>query len=625
MASTDASASASRSVATTHTTTTTKTHSAALRASRPSQHPTRSSASSHPSSSHVEVGNGARSSERKSTTNDEASISDVVVRGASGSEGEAKHRNASSHGGSSSSSDQSSDAATTATTSFSSNSQLKKQQQQQQSGSRQGTASHPSSAGAGSAVTASNPQPYSAPGSRISSQPPSLSSQNRQRSAQQQQQQQQQRPVATPAKSPTPAHSAADVARVRAALAEAGYPNPSWHDIERVFAQMEQTAAARAETNEEATPTANAAVTATSGSPLLREAREQACVDDLGYTYPASASLHPRHAAAAAAPRAILSHDQSGLLHYLEPSRRLERYIQLRERELENMCLHPIRDNAAASLLGTSQRSVNREPQPRALNASLSDRQPRRIPLHSSRSKNRKTAAGRSPRLPSPPHRPHTAVATMAAQRRRAANIVFDITGDQRFRFFPTTRAPQGSGAILTTPRTTAASTYVGLSSPPHAAGAATAVAGASADSESFAEQSAPQRNMEGRHRSSMSVPAAPLTPCPNFYNPTRATHAAVDGGGRGLHSRTFDAFPSSSSASPTSHRKSGPSVLSGNTVSYLDPQGCTLRHKADPVKRGQQMRVLWARDNFLSQRHRPQEAWRTRQITMAYQEATGE
>lgn len=33
---------------------------------------------------------------------------------------------------------------------------------------------------------------------------------------------------------------------------------------------------------------------------------------------------------------------------------------------------------------------------------------------------------------------------------------------------------------------------------------------------------------------------------------------------------------------------------------SYVDPTGSTLRRKADPVKRGEQMRMLWRRDSFL-------------------------
>lgn len=35
----------------------------------------------------------------------------------------------------------------------------------------------------------------------------------------------------------------------------------------------------------------------------------------------------------------------------------------------------------------------------------------------------------------------------------------------------------------------------------------------------------------------------------------------------------------------------------------YVDPTGSTLRRKADPVKRGEQMRTLWGRDRFLTQK----------------------
>ncbi|KPA73783.1 hypothetical protein ABB37_09669 [Leptomonas pyrrhocoris] len=374
---------------------------------------------------------------------------------------------------------------------------------------------------------------------------PPLSEQQRRR----QHQQQQQRPTlgvspsspsAAAAAAPSPSsspqhqpyHSATDVVRVRAALADAGYPNPSWQDIERVFAQM-------AETRHDNV-----------GQPSDGRSRQGATVDDLGYSYPTR--VPPSN-----------EKNSSSLLPYVEPALRLERYIQLRERELENMFLHP---TAAAAV------TIPPSPAPRGEDHA------------------RGHAPAARPAGHTAPSRPHSTVATMAAKHRRAANIVFNITGDQRFRFFSCTRTPQGSGALVcSSPRTTRAV---------HAAAAA----------------SGQDRTRSGTALPSPSFTPVHRSPVHNFYNPERG------GGGGGHHHHQHG------SASSYLNPNSGPSVLSSNSVAYLDPQGCTLRRKADPVKRGQQMRLLWEKDNFLSQRRRPQEAWRTRQITMAYgQEATGE
>ncbi|KPI83422.1 hypothetical protein ABL78_7539 [Leptomonas seymouri] len=376
--------------------------------------------------------------------------------------------------------------------------------------------------------------------------------------------------------SPSPYHSEADVARVRAALAEAGYPNPSWQDIEHVFEQValtSSTANARAESNGHP-----------SGSHTREGETAHADVDVVGYSHP-SPSQQPR-------PTAPLAHDKSSLLHYLEPSLRLERYIQLRERELESMCLRP---TAAATPSGTSQRSAEYErarahaaaPRASAPAEQASDLHPppRALP---------KKPADR----PRHPHPSHSAVAAMAAQHRRAANIVFNITGDQRFRFFPSTRTPQGSGVLLCSSSRAATAAHT-------AASAATTAASGSGG------RDGDDPTRQGDAPTSASSISARLTPYNNFYNPERVAHG---GGGGSWHMH---------SAAKT---KWSPPVLSGNCVSYLDPQGCTLRRKADPVKRGQQMRMLWDRDNFLSQRRRPQEAWRTRQITMSNgQAAMGE
>lgn len=69
---------------------------------------------------------------------------------------------------------------------------------------------------------------------------------------------------------------------------------------------------------------------------------------------------------------------------------------------------------------------------------------------------------------------------------------------------------------------------------------------------------------------------------------------------------------------STASNRRHG---VSARLVSCLDADGSTLKYKADPVKRGQQMRMLWDRDRFLTQKDRRRDMWETRQATMAYHE----
>nr|CCC92760.1 conserved hypothetical protein [Trypanosoma congolense IL3000] len=48
-----------------------------------------------------------------------------------------------------------------------------------------------------------------------------------------------------------------------------------------------------------------------------------------------------------------------------------------------------------------------------------------------------------------------------------------------------------------------------------------------------------------------------------------------------------------------------------------LGPDGSTLRTRADPVRRGQQMRELWKKDKFLAQHGRKEDRWRVRQTML--------
>ncbi|CAC9436916.1 conserved hypothetical protein [Leishmania infantum JPCM5] len=370
-------------------------------------------------------------------------------------------------------------------------------------------------------------------------------------------------------------HSDADVARVRAALAEAGYPNPSWYDIERVFAQLaanqdddDGNAAAR---HRDTAPTPSATY------PSRRVVQENTLEEGHGAVY-----YHNTHGAVMAPPPVSPPKQQqqqqedyptesSGLLQHLEPSLRLQRYIHLRERELEKLCLRPsssapqaqqqrqppvspavhgsgtLRSHSrdaphasqmkAASLRGAAGERAGKQPQRRRSSAAA-------VP-HAQRIRGGGDAVGTGAAASG-----DAQVTVMAAHHRRAANIVFDATGDQRFRFFPTTRTPPGTGTLVAmapVARTSSSSTST------------TVLTGA--------------------------APATSLGSYHNYYQCPRPSSCNTVGG----------------------------------QVSYLDPEGRTLRRKADPVKRGEQMRLLWAKDSFLSQRDRPREAWRTRQITMAY------
>ncbi|KEG14531.1 hypothetical protein DQ04_00421100 [Trypanosoma grayi] len=50
-----------------------------------------------------------------------------------------------------------------------------------------------------------------------------------------------------------------------------------------------------------------------------------------------------------------------------------------------------------------------------------------------------------------------------------------------------------------------------------------------------------------------------------------------------------------------------------------LGPNGSTLRRRADPVRRGQQMREIWKSDKFLAQQGRKDDRWRLRQSMLAW------
>ncbi|CBZ23062.1 uncharacterized protein [Leishmania mexicana MHOM/GT/2001/U1103] len=375
-------------------------------------------------------------------------------------------------------------------------------------------------------------------------------------------------------------HSDADVARVRAALAEAGYPNPSWDDIERVFAQLavnqdddddDGNAAPR---HLDTTPTPSAT------HPSRRVVQEDTVEEGQGAVY-----HHNTHGAAITPPPVSPPQQQqqhqedypsesSGLLQHLEPSLRLHRYIQLRERELEKLCLQPSSGaphaqqqrqppvspavHASGTLHGHSRDAPHtsqvKTPSFRGAPGERAGKRPQRrrdsaaaVP-HAQRIRGGGSAVGTGAAASGVAQ-----VTAMGAHHRRAANIVFDATGDQRFRFFPTTRTPPGTGTLVTMapgPRTSSSSMST------------TVLTGA--------------------------APATSLGSCHNYYQCPRPNSCSTVRG----------------------------------QVSYLDPEGRTLRRKADPVKRGEQMRLLWAKDSFLSQRDRPREAWRTRQITMAYGQA---
>ncbi|KAG5488299.1 hypothetical protein LSCM4_08377 [Leishmania orientalis] len=394
---------------------------------------------------------------------------------------------------------------------------------------------------------------------------------------QQQQQQQQRGMISSTATPPTSSrashHSDEDVARVRAALAEAGYPNHSWGDIERVFAQLSVNhndgAGNAAAEHRETAPTPPAAHLSRR---VLPEGMAEEEHREVYYQHNHSAvTTSPTVSPLQQRQQGGCPTESSTLLHYLDPSLRLQRYIQLRERELEELCLRP----SLGATRPPQQQPSSTVPAAHARGTALShghDDAPsasrvkattvrgatgQRAGKQQPRRRGGGGAVGASAAAPRDPQ-----VRVTAAHYRRAANIVFDATGDQRFRFFPTTRTPQGTGTLLTSmpvPRTSPSSAST------------TALTGVAA--------------------ARSGVPVSSLGSYHNYYQCPRPNSCGTVGG----------------------------------QVSYLDPEGRTLRRKADPVKRGEQMRLLWAKDSFLSQRGRPREAWRTRQITMAYaQDADG-
>lgn len=125
-----------------------------------------------------------------------------------------------------------------------------------------------------------------------------------------------------------------------------------------------------------------------------------------------------------------------------------------------------------------------------------------------------------------------------AADDRRRANLIFDITGDERYRFRPAT----------------------------HVTG----------------------------HKSQSAM----CTSASSFSSSRIETMAPA---GKNLYDAEL------------THRRRG-LALSVYSVSYLHPNGSTLRCHADPVSRGAEMRARWRHDRFLTQRGRDGEAWRMRQ-----------
>ncbi|RNF18438.1 uncharacterized protein Tco025E_04458 [Trypanosoma conorhini] len=59
---------------------------------------------------------------------------------------------------------------------------------------------------------------------------------------------------------------------------------------------------------------------------------------------------------------------------------------------------------------------------------------------------------------------------------------------------------------------------------------------------------------------------------------------------------------------------------LGAPLCAVLGPDGSTLRHRSDPVRRGQQMRDMWKRDKFLAQQSRKEDRWRIRQSMLAWE-----
>lgn len=352
-------------------------------------------------------------------------------------------------------------------------------------------------------------------------------------------------------------YSQSDIKKARMALAEAGYANSSWHDISRVFEELKhqqqrvaEEAPEYAVTNDEKghhrpphPPHVSTAERPSSPGQWHRTDPSSRLTDDHGHG-PVDAVSPP------------LDHRTNGeMLHTLDTSLRLQRYIEQREQEMEELCIRP----------GQQQHNAGAPLYPDAVNPSggktlfLSHTHDgvtaRNIKeAQRSRTHHPPPSASPQPQLSQPLLSPVQRWTT--AHGRRAANIVYNFTGDQRFRFYPTTSAPRGSGIV----------------------GAAASPA------------------VQGTHTTpSSSMLTSTSMTSPNGFN-TERLHVGKSAG------RTLSTF----------------------AAHYLDPAGSTLVKKADPVKRGQQMRLLWERDKFLSQRNRTKEAWRTRQITMAYQSNDG-
>lgn len=130
-----------------------------------------------------------------------------------------------------------------------------------------------------------------------------------------------------------------------------------------------------------------------------------------------------------------------------------------------------------------------------------------------------------------------------AAAQRRAANVVFSITGDPRYRFRPPTPAP----AVPVDP------------SPPR----------------TVKQQEQEALGPEIPHSRPQSILSSEIPPPRRLQPP--------------FNDRLY-------------RRGSGSKAMPRATplASYVDPTGSTLNKKSDPVRRGQQMRSLWDKDHFL-------------------------
>lgn len=143
--------------------------------------------------------------------------------------------------------------------------------------------------------------------------------------------------------------------------------------------------------------------------------------------------------------------------------------------------------------------------------------------------------------------------AATAANAQRAANVVFGITGDPRYRF-------RSSDAVRITK-----------------------------NGESPAERRNAPRDEGSPSHETAGVEGAKVAGGVVSSPPPRGTrpHPCVE-----------------------------PPIGTLSLSSYVDPTGSTLRRKADPVKRGEQMRMLWRRDSFLKKAVPGTVGWQRRMMS---------